>query len=333
MRLWRRVLRPGILLPLLLSAALLAFAFSISDLPLVMDRVLKISLPTAALGFGFAVTYLVVKCLQFNLLLNRLDIRLRWRRVAFAFAVAEMTITIPAGIYVQNYILGRMRSAGFARSSAATTATLIIELLVVLVLLAVLGVPTWGWVRPLALAILAGLLGFLGLLLWTDILSGGLVPWLRRAGLETLSRGLADMTTGLRQLAVMRTVVPAVLLAVVYLGALGAAFVVIARGTGADGFTFSQAVNVYAFSLAVTLLLAGILTQLGVIEVAGLGAATTFGYDPSAALAMMIGFRIVWMGSVWLASGPTAWLLRDVLHEADGNHDDEAGKAASLGSP
>lgn len=318
---WRRLLRPGVLLPLLLSAALLAFAFSISDLPLVLDRVLEISFPTAALGFGLAVAYLVVKCIEFNLLLTRLDIRLSWRRIVFAFGVAEMTIAIPAGLYVQNYILGRMRSAGFARSSAATTAMLIIELTVILVVLALLGVPSWTWVRPVALGVLGGLLLFLVFLLSTDLLSGRLVAWLRHLGLESLPRALSEMTTGLRQLATPRTVIPAMLLAAVYLGALAGAFMFIGRGTGAEHFSYAQAVTVYAFSLAVTLMLAGFLTQLGVIEVAGLGAAMTFGYDSTAALAIMIGFRIVWMGSVWLASGPVAWLLRDVLRDADGTDD------------
>ncbi|MEJ2216256.1 MAG: lysylphosphatidylglycerol synthase domain-containing protein [Gemmatimonadota bacterium] len=329
---WRLLLRPGILLPLLLSAALLAFAFSISNLPQVIDRVGEISFTTIALGFGLAVAYLVLKCIEFNLLLTRLGIRLSWRRVIFAYAVAEMTIAIPAGVYVQNYILGRMRSAGFARSSAATTVGLIIELVVVLLMLALLGVPTWTWVRPTALAVLGGLVLFLGILLTTDILPGRLVPWLRRIGLESLPRALADMTKGLRQLATPRTVIPAMLLAAVYLSALAAAFMVIGRGTGAPRFSYTEAVTVYAFSLAVTLLMAGILTQLGVIEVAGLGAAMTFGYGPSAALAMMIGFRVVWLGSIWLASGPTAWLLRDVLHDtepADGEQVDPAMRSSA----
>lgn len=324
---WRRLLRPRILLPLLLSAALLAFAFSISNLPRVIDRVGEISFTTIALGFGLAVAYLILKCIEFNLLLTRLDIRLSWRRLVFAYAVAEMTIAIPAGVYVQNYILRRMRSASFARSSAATTAMLIIELVVVLLTLALLGVPTWTWVRPTALAVLGGLVLFLGLLLATDVLSGRLVPWLRRVGLESLPRALSDMTTGLRQLATPRTVIPAMLLAAVYLSALAAAFMVIGRGTGAVRFSYTEAVTVYAFSLAVTLMMAGILTQLGVIEVAGLGAATTFGYGPTAALAMMIGFRVVWLGSIWLASGPTAWLLRDVLPDTEPANDERADPA------
>ena len=98
-----------------------------------------------------------------------------------------------------------------------------------------------------------------------------------------------------------------------YLGALAGAFTLVGRGTGVEHFSYLQAVTVYSFSLTVTLLMACVLTQLGVIEVAGLGAAVSFGYGPSEALAMMLGFRIVWMGSVWLICGPTALLLRDVM--------------------
>jgi hypothetical protein len=325
-RWWKTVLQPRIVLPLLLSAALLAFAFSISNLPKVMDRIAEISFATVAMGFALALAYLTVKWLEFNLLLSRLEIQLPWRRVVFAFAVAEMTITIPAGVYVQNYILQRMHSAGFARSAAATTAMLFIELALILLILAVLGIPHWLWARPVAITVLGGLLLLLGLLISTDLLAARLLPRVTRQGLKTVVRGVVDVTKGLEQLAVPRTLFPAVVLAVAYLSALAGAFTLVGRDTGVEQFTYLQAVTVYSFSLTVTLLMAGILTQLGVIEVAGLGAAATFGYGPSEALAMMLGFRIVWMGSVWLICGPTALMLRRVLRPPS----EEAGEDSGL---
>jgi uncharacterized membrane protein YbhN (UPF0104 family) len=312
-RWWQVLLQPRIFLPLLLSAALLAFAFSISNLDKVFGRIDDISFATIAAAFLLALIYLSMKCLEFNLLLRRLGIRLHWRRLVFAFAVAEMTITIPAGVYVQNYILQRMRSAGFARSAAATTGMLLIELCIILLVLALLGIPHWEWARPVAITVLAGLVLLLGLVISTDLLAARLLPRVKHSALRVVVRGLAEVTEGLEQLATLRTAVPAVLLAVAYLAALAAAFTLVGRGTGVADFTYLQAATVYAFSLTVTLLMAGILTQLGVIEVAGLGAAATFGYGPSEALAMMLGFRIVWMGSIWLICGPTALMLRDVL--------------------
>lgn len=318
-RWWQVLLQPRIFLPLLLSAALLAFAFSISNLTKVFDRIAEIPFTAIAMAFLLALTYLAVKCLELNLLLSRLGIRLQWRRLVFAFAIAEMTITIPAGVYVQNYIMQRMRSAGFARSAAATTAMLLIELCIILLMLALLGIPHWDWVRPVAIATLTGLILLLRLLVSSDILTLRVLPRIRREGLKVLVRGFSEVVAGLRQLTLPRTIVPAVLLAVTYLSALAAAFTIIGRGTGVAHFTYLHAVTVYSFSLTVTLLMAGILTQLGVIEVAGLGAAATLGYGPSEALAMMLGFRLVWMGSVWLISGPTALLLRNAIRPAGGD--------------
>jgi hypothetical protein len=313
-RRWRQILlQPRIVLPVLLSAALLAFAFSISNLTKVFDRIEEIPFSTIVLGFLLALTYLSVKWLEFRLLLTRLSIRLPWRRLAFAFAIAEMTITIPAGVYVQNYILQRMRSAGFARSAAATTAMLLLELCLILLMLALLGIPHWVWVRPTAIAVLSGLLLLLGLLISTDALAERVLPRVRQRGVRAFAEGLSEVISGLGQLATLRTALPALLLAAGYLGALAGAFTLVGRGTGVEHFSYLQAVTVYSFSLSVTLLMAGVLTQLGVIEVAGLGAAVNFGYGPSEALAMMLGFRIVWMGSVWLICGPTALLLRDVM--------------------
>jgi hypothetical protein len=311
---WRQILlQPRIVLPVLLSAALLAFAFSISNLTRVFDRIDEIPFSIMLLAFLLALTYLSLKWLELRLLLSRLAIQLTWRRLVFAFAIAEMTITIPAGVYVQNYILQRMGSAGFARSAGATTAMLLIELCLILLMLALLGIPHWGWIRPTAIAVLSGLVLLLGLLISTDALAGRLLPRLRHRTVRAFAEGLSEVISGLRQLAAPRTALPAILLAAGYLGALAGAFTLVGRGTGVEQFSYLQAITVYSFSLTVTLLMAGVLTQLGVIEVAGLGAAATFGYGPSEALAMMLGFRIVWMGSIWLICGPTALLLRDVM--------------------
>jgi uncharacterized membrane protein YbhN (UPF0104 family) len=310
---WQVLLQPKIVLPILLSAALLAFAFGISDLPQVFDRISRISIGTIISAFALALVYLVIKGLELRLLLGRLGIRPGWRRLAFAFVVSEMTITIPAGVFAQNYILQHTCSAGFVRSAAATTAMLIIELFIILSMLTLLGMPGWGWVRLMAMVVLAGLVPTIGFLASPDALAARLLARVRGERLKRIVRGIADVSAGLRELKEARTVLPALFLALGYLGALATAFTLIGRGTGLEQLGYFQGVAIYSFSLTVTLLMMGMLTQLGVIEVAGLGAATAFGYGPSEALALMLGFRLIWMGSIWLIGAPTAMRLRDAL--------------------
>ena len=80
-----------------------------------------------------------------------------------------------------------------------------------------------------------------------------------------------------------------------------------------QSLTFRQALTIYFFSLGVILMLGGILSQLGVMEVAGLEVARAWGYTSTQGLAMLLGFRIVWVLSIWLVSGVMIVVLRSQL--------------------
>lgn len=324
---WRVLLQPKVLIPVLLTAAILAFLFSVADLPKVFGRISEIGPTEIAITFALALGYLLLKGLELRYLLHALDLRVGWRRLVLAYAIGEMTLTIPAGVYVQNYVLERLGSAGFARSAAATTAMLALEGPVVLVVVLVFGVSGWPWIRPT----IAGLLGFFALLALALLA-------LRRSGrvrrgverlfshkyLRRLGRGLADLGRGLRALASPQILSAAVALTVAYLGLLAWAFLVVAHGVGIAQLTYVHAATIYAFSLAVMLLLGGLLSQLGVIETAGLAAAGAMGYPFDAALAMLLGFRVVWIGSVWVICGLTALALRREFASPSGDELEEA---------
>jgi hypothetical protein len=317
---WVKVLiRPRVLIPILLTAALLAFALSISDLPRVMGHIKGLSFGHLAAAFGLALGYLALKGVQFRLLLAGLDIHISWRRLLLAYSIGELTLPIPSGIYAQNYVLRRIHGEKFSLSAAATTVTLFVEGALVLTTLVILRIPHWDWLRPAILTFYGVSAVILALLMRSQRLKNLMITE-RNGWAQTLTGALRETAGGLRALIAPRILVPAVLLSIAYLTLLVAAFFVVGRGVGIPELTFEQATTIYFFSLGVTLLLGGVMTQLGVIEVAGLGAAQAWGYTLTEGLAMLLGFRLVWMGSVWLISGPIAWMLRGEFGRAAGNN-------------
>lgn len=316
--------RPRVLIPVVLAVALLAFALSISDLGRVWAGISRIPLHTLAAALLLAFVYLALKGIQFRFLLNRLGIAVPWRTLVLAFVIGEMTLTVPSGIYLQNYVLRRTGMAGFARSSAATTMTLVIEAALVLLALLVLPVPGWNWIRPLAFAAVTVLIGG-GLFAGARAGDDHVMTWLQQGRFARLGRALAGFVESMRQLSNPAAMLPAGLLATLYMFALTAVFVLAAHGAGIARLDFPEAISIYAFSLAVTLMLGGVLSQLGVVEVAGMGAAHAWGYGISDGLSMLLGFRLVWMGSIWLLCAPSAWVLRGELRRSGA---DDAEKAA-----
>lgn len=307
---WRRLLQPRIIIAVLLSAALLAFVFSISDLPKVIDYVRSLSFVTMVIVFVLAAAYLAIKWGQFHRYLDKEGINVTWRQSLLSFAVGEMTLPIPAGIYAQNYVLRRTACADFSRSSAATTAILVMEAIVSLLIVGILDIPAWWWLRPLILGflLLCALLTALFLLirplrdLARDLLQAG--------PLEKIGPELIETAEGMRELFHPRVAAVALPIAVVYLLDLAVAFWVTARGIGIEGFTFTQATTIYLFAIAVVEVVP-FSSNLGVIEAGGVGAAQAWGYSFTEGLAMMLAFRIVWTISVWIQGGAIMFYLRD----------------------
>ena len=313
---WLKFLvRPRVLVPILLTVALLAFAFSVTDLPKVMGDIRRLSVIHVMEVFALACGYLILKATQLRFLLNGLAIHADWKTLLLAFSIGEMTLPIPSGVYAQNYVLRRIHGSGFALSSAATTLTLMIEGALVLLALVVLSIPKWQWLRYFLLLFL-GLAALVTVALVRSSHLRRLLTRQRTGWLERLFKGIRDLLDGLRALIAPRILWPSVLLSLAYLMLLILAFYVIGRGVGVSGLTLEQATTIYFFSLGVTLLLGGVMTQLGVLEVAGLGAAQAWGYTLSQGLAMFLGFRIVWMGSIWLLSGFVVWRLRGELRRS-----------------
>lgn len=308
-RWWTALLSIRVFIPLVLAAALLAVAFSIGDLPTAFSEVRKLTVESLLECLGLAGTYLVLKGVQFKWLLNGLGARVGWRPLLLAFAIGEMTIPLPAGVYVQNYVLERLSGELFGFTSAATTAALALETGVILVVLIFLPIPGWRWVPEaiMAMIVLAMLAGavFASLRHWRR----SSMQFLRSGGLKAPGRALAEMLEGLGMLMNGKLLIRAVVLTVLYLVPLLGAVYVIGNGVGLTDFTLEKAASIYLSALIVTLLGAGLLTQLGAIEVFGIGVALTWGYGFTQGLALLLGFRLVWVASVWTLCGTTAAAL------------------------
>lgn len=305
----RRAAQPAFILPVLLAAALLIFAFKLGNLGEVVERVKLIPLSVLLAALGFAFVYVALKALQLHLLLANLAVRPGFGPFALAFSVGELTLTLPFGLFAQNWILSASARIRIGRSAAATVVMLLTEIAVVLLLLAVIGVRGWPQLRLaviLALIVFALVLG--GFVLYVHHAHRHLQrithPLLRRLLLEGV-----ELLTGLRRLSNPRILAGNLLIAAVYLFALLAAFFFVARGMGLHTLSFVTAASIYGFALASVLLGAGLFTQIGTVEVLGMLAAHEWGINYTDGLAMMLGFRLVWTGAMWLINLPVVLVL------------------------
>jgi uncharacterized membrane protein YbhN (UPF0104 family) len=316
---WLRILlRPRIFIPVLLAAALLTFALSITDLPVVMGHIRSLNWLVIAEVFVVAFAYLAFKALLFRYLLEKLDIHTSWKKFFLAYCIGEMTLPVPSGVYVQNYVLRRVHGEKFGLSSAATTYSLFLEGALTLTILVFFSIPHWDWLPQAIIALFAAATLFVILLIRSQRLRRFLIK--KRTGRRAvLFAGIRDLLVGLRTLSTASILFYGVLFSIAYLFCLALAFYLVGHGVGMVTLTFEQALTIYAFSLGVTLMLGGVMTQLGVIEVAGLGASQAWGYTLTQGLAMLLGFRIVWMGSVWLINGVMVLALHGEFRPSTAN--------------
>jgi MFS family permease len=308
----RAVVHPKVILPLLLTAALFAVAFNLGDIGKVIGRVQAIPVWVMAVALGMAVVYLAIKCWQLHILLRKVGLHPGWHRLTLAFSVGELTVTLPFGIFAQNWVLeatGQSKRSHFGRSSAATVAMLLIETVVVLLFLAVIGIPHWPQLRTVAALFAFGLIvvALLGVHFGHKLkrLHGvAKHPVLRK----TLNQAI-ELVNGLEKLYSARLTGINILLAAAYLGALAFAFMMVGHAMGVPHLGYLPAATIYAFSLAVVLMFGGLLSQIGTVEVLGMGAAQAWGISLTDGLALMLGFRVVWTGAIWLVNLPTVFIL------------------------
>jgi len=323
------LLKPKVILPVPLAAALLVFAFSLGDIHDVIGRVGKLPVQVLLLSLAAAACYLACKAVQLKLMLTQIEVRIPAGPFWLAFAVGELTVTLPLGLFSQNWVLSASRRIHIGRSSAATVMMLLAEIAVVFLFLAVVGIPGWPDVHWTAV----GVLGFFALLLTGAVLFGEKAhPHLSKlphAWMGKSARTALEMLGGLRKLSTPVMLVISIVLAAVYLGALTFAFWIVGRGMHVHHLAYLTAATIYIFSLAIVLVGAGLFSQIGTVELLGMLAARAWGLDYTDGLAMMLGFRIVWTGAIWLLCLPIVGLTWREMPSRGGHRSSDGGKKVS----
>lgn len=307
----RALLQPGVIVPLLLSAALLALATSLGDLGEVVGRVRTIPVEALVFTLLMAVSYLAIKCWQLHVLLRRVNLHPGWQRLVLAFAVGELSLTLPLGIFAQNWVLSTTARGRpqFGRSSSATVVMLILETMVVFLALAAIGIPRWPQLQPVAALCAFGLLACSTLALRYGHVAEHLPRRARHKSIRRALQQLHELVQGLQHIYRPRLLLGTLLATIAYLCALALAFLVVGRHMGIPHLSLPAAVTIYAFSLAVVLMFGGLLSQIGLVEVLGMSAAQAWGLSLTDGLALMLGFRLVWTGAMWLLNLPLVLVL------------------------
>ena len=300
-----------IVAPVLLAGVLFFVAVRLGDPGRALGAIRALPLSVLAAALACAIVYLALKAWQLHLLLANLGIRADVRRLGLAFAVGELALTLPFGLFAQNWVLARTGRAHFGESAAATVVMLLVELVVVLLFLAVVGIRGWPAARPGAVIVVVGLCALMALVVQFE---SALRDWSERIRARRLAHralvALIDLLCGLKRLSHVHVLAANAAIAALYLGALALAFMLVGQRVGLEHFGFLMAATTYAFALAVVFLTGGLTSQIGTVEVLGMSAAqAAFGLSYAEGLTLMLAFRVVWTGAIWLCNLPIVVLL------------------------
>lgn len=299
------IIRPRVYLPILLGIVLLLVLLALGDVHDVLALLRRFQ-PRYLLAFAAVMlSYEIVRCLQWRFLLTALGIRVPLRTQVVTYVTGEVMKSLPIGNFFPDYVLQRSQGTDFGLASSVTLAINLLEVALTLVGLVLLGVPGWGWLRPL---IVFGLVGF-ALLLWL------FTRWLAWASasktairlphqlvahpsVRTAREELRQFRAGGVELLRPRVLLPAALLSAVYLALGGSGLALLAWGFGLQQITLDQALAVYCFSLAFATIIP-LPMDLGSTELGGVGVfmALNVGVGKSAAVGVMLLDRTLALGS------------------------------------
>jgi uncharacterized protein (TIRG00374 family) len=307
----KKLLHPKVVIPVVLSAAVLVGLLFFGNIRQVI-RLMEGFAHLYLLWFVILmVVYEVVRGVQWHYLLQSMDIRVPLRAQIFAYAVGEVTKSIPVGNYFQNYVLQEAEGTDFARSSAATTFIILIEVFVSLMGVAIIGLGAWSsWLRPV---ILIGLPVF-GFIAWAAHawhVHPRTPQWVKEH--KTLLQALKAFKKFREGAAVLfrpHVVGMAVLLGAIYVIVGASALYLVIRGLGIDGVSLWQVWAVYFFSLAFSLIIP-LPMDIGATEISGVGAFLALGMSKGDAVGAMLVNRALSLGSAIVI----ALVLMMILHD------------------
>jgi hypothetical protein len=310
-----KLLRPRVIIPVVVSVALIAGLFSFANAPRVVGLIVRLDPLYLGSFFGLMVFYQAVRCLQWLYLLNHLEVRVPLRSQIFSYLGGALAKYLPVGSYFQNYLLYETRQVDPAVTSAATTLIVLTEPAASMIMVFIIGIDGWGWLRWLIGIGLPLGTGFgVGLFKWLD--RYGVPRWIkRRPRLKGLAEVMDRFLEGVGRVAHARLLVVQGLLAGCYVAIGGIGLYVVELMLRQRGVSVFSAMAAYGFSLTAALVVP-VFTDIGTLEVSGVAALISEGAGKHVAVGMMIFDRVLIIASsfVFFAVASLAW--RDLVARA-----------------
>lgn len=309
------ILNPKIIIPAVFAIVLIGFVLSLGDIKKVGAAIVNFPRGDAAVFFLLVVIYEVARGAQWMYFLHGMHVNVGPRRGIFAFVGGEATKSLPAGNYFQNYLLEREKGVAVAYTASGTTITVLLEVAVCVVYLAIVGISGWGWLRPILI------FGTLAVILAIVIIARLDIhahppEWLgRRKFFQWVSEQWKTFIKGAESFVTPKRLIIGFLLAATYLAAAGTEYYIVIRALGINNLSYWHAVSAYLFGLGVGLILP-VPTDIGVQEITGVGALKALGVGTTNAVSISILYRILSLASSLLVAVVTFVILHHEFAEA-----------------
>ncbi|MFI5269107.1 MAG: lysylphosphatidylglycerol synthase transmembrane domain-containing protein [Chloroflexota bacterium] len=285
-----RLRNPKIIAGLVCGAIALALLLSFADIRKVGQAFEHFPPMLIPIIFGLVLLREALRVLEWHYLLRALRLRPLLKHSMLTLLGGDASQILPAGVYFQNYLLQQTEGTAFATSLAATLAMQLLEAAVALLVLIVVGVPGWTWLRPVGLLVLAGYVLFLLI-----VSRPGIATWLeerartRHYGSWVLGQ-LAHFLEGLEDLMHPGVILRAGALTASYLVFTVAAFYVTLKAYGQPNVGPAEAAAVYCFVLTL-IILVPLPSDLGLSEGSGVTILLAYGVPLAEGLTIMLIIR------------------------------------------
>jgi uncharacterized protein (TIRG00374 family) len=287
-----KVLNPKILVPAIFAVVLLGIVLSLGDIKKVGNAIVNFPHGDAALFFLLTVLYEVIRGVQWMYFLRGMKVKAGYRRGIFAFVGGEATKSLPAGNYFENYLLEREEGVAVAYTASGTTITVLLEVVVCVVYLAIVGISGWAWLRPVLIIGTLALTLVVVVLVRLDIHAHP-PEWLgRRKFFQWAVQQGKTFGQGARAFVTPKRLAIGLALSALYLAAAGTQYFIVIRALGNQTMSYWDGLAAYLFSLGVGLILP-VPTDIGVQEITGVGALKALGLKTTQAVSVSILFRIL----------------------------------------
>ena len=290
MGLLERLKSPKIIAGVVCGGIALALLISFADIRKVGQAFVHFPPMLIPIIFGLVLAREAVRVIEWHFLLHGLRLRPLLRHSMLTLLGGDASQILPAGVYFQNFLLQQAEGTAFATSLAATLAMQLLEAAVALLVLIVVGVPGWAWLRPVGIVVLAGYTLFLVL-----VSRPGIVARLEHRALSRRWSGwvvgqLAHFLEGLEDLMHPAVILRAGALTSAYLAFTVAAFYVTLKAYGLPHVGPAEAAAVYCFVLAL-IILVPLPSDLGLSEGSGVTILLAYGVPLAEGLTVMLIIR------------------------------------------